>query len=310
MFPRTSSPKFPIEICERIIDHAPPETIQTCVRVCRSWVPRSRFHLFRDVRLDSNRVASMFLFSLEISPILATYVRVLRIDGKFSSHEWIYDVLRTLPPLAVNIRSLCFYSLPLITPDFWTLTSRFTTITALVLVLLPIQPFRNIIQLFNSFQDLQHVEIRFCNLTFDDDLHPDDYSRSHNFKMFKLDGFPSDQQVQFSRWILTSNSFHSLSTLEITSHKPSDELNQLLQRCSKTLQALCLQFLGNDGIFLSKSSCVTVSSPVHRDIDRSSCSYTPLCSSHPLTQKSLRTPRIASDHAKAGSGHSRNSRPR
>lgn len=49
------NPCFPHEILDYIIDilHDEPETLKQCCLVSRSWVPRTRKHLFADIKLHS-----------------------------------------------------------------------------------------------------------------------------------------------------------------------------------------------------------------------------------------------------------------
>jgi hypothetical protein len=53
--PAMSGPRLPPEISDHIVDllHDEPETLEQCCLVSNSWVPRTRKHLFREVRFES-----------------------------------------------------------------------------------------------------------------------------------------------------------------------------------------------------------------------------------------------------------------
>lgn len=94
------SSKFPIEVCERVIDYFPfpvcipshydewddisirRETLYACSLVCRDWVHRSQHHLFRSVELCDARQADAFFDVLKHSPQRALLVQQLRIEPR------------------------------------------------------------------------------------------------------------------------------------------------------------------------------------------------------------------------------------
>jgi hypothetical protein len=47
--------KLPAELMDRIIDflHSDKRTLSACSLVCKSWVPSSRYHLFRDLTIPA-----------------------------------------------------------------------------------------------------------------------------------------------------------------------------------------------------------------------------------------------------------------
>ncbi|KAF9642570.1 hypothetical protein BDM02DRAFT_3105483, partial [Thelephora ganbajun] len=47
-----SDPHLPPEVCDYIVDllHNKPDTLGWCCLVSRSWIPRTRKHLFADIK--------------------------------------------------------------------------------------------------------------------------------------------------------------------------------------------------------------------------------------------------------------------
>lgn len=249
MLPRTGCPKLPTEVCERIIDYASLKTVRTCSYVCRSWVPRSRRRLFYNVTLNSSRTASNFKSVLCGSPhfSLGHYVHILSIDyspgaSDRDSDGSIHAVLRVLPTLLVNLHTLGFYSIDsdVLNPLFFSLASRFTTVKSLQLKWLDNCSFREIVRMMNKFENLEELEIIAGYIDYDD-LDPTtiDSSRSHKLKYLKFDHY---SEGIFSDWLVASNSYQSLSTLDVP-FLFGDELDDLLQKSSQTVQTLRLRVL-------------------------------------------------------------------
>lgn len=94
-------PRVPVELQDMILDylHADIPTLRTCARVCKSWLPRTRTHLFRTITLHGSAPATLLLFALKDEPLLAHYVQRLTLTG---AHDWptLLKLLRRLPALA------------------------------------------------------------------------------------------------------------------------------------------------------------------------------------------------------------------
>lgn len=99
---------LPTELCERIInfvaameDRARVQTLCSCALTCRSWLPRSRFHLFRTVVLRSNSQLASLARTLKDSPLICKSVRNLTVVGAADSdrsESWITLVPMSLSP--------------------------------------------------------------------------------------------------------------------------------------------------------------------------------------------------------------------
>ncbi|KAJ3489342.1 hypothetical protein NLI96_g2193 [Meripilus lineatus] len=251
MFMRSSIPKLPVEVCERIIDNASIGTAKRCSQVCHSWLPRSRVIIFETVTLRSSSKASKLLSLLSRSPSIGYYVCVLRISGPSEIRRWIRDVIRTLPPLLPNVHTLSLSELPHLDSAFYTSVSQFTKVKSLELTLLRAHSIREIIQIVNGFENLRNLHI-YSRYISSLDMHPDDNIRSHKLEAFKLIGYPQRQLDRFFHWIIESNSFQSLSTLDLNIYDYTDELNRILHASSKTLRSLRFEFAMNGSMVLKK----------------------------------------------------------
>lgn len=80
------TPILPPELFDETLDHLwdDPIALQACSLTCRAWVPTTRLHLFRTVRLTSEANCTQFSALLKSSPVVARCVRKLTIDAQYS----------------------------------------------------------------------------------------------------------------------------------------------------------------------------------------------------------------------------------
>ena len=215
--------KLPIELCESVVDclsgsgHNPTlfeytetlesnPTLNACSLVCRSWVPRSQHHLFRQVQLRTSIQAHAFLDAVRHCSHKAQMVQYLGISpvslpSSLSSSEpwrdrrevkpttippcyydWIYKVLIQLPHLLVNLSILALFELPTLHPQFIRLVSRFKTVKGLTLWALNNQSFSEITQIVNHLPQLK--SIYFCHSTW---RQPVRFFPSHRLRLEQVD---------------------------------------------------------------------------------------------------------------------------
>ncbi|KAH9936125.1 uncharacterized protein B0H18DRAFT_972329 [Fomitopsis serialis] len=95
------APRMPPELCDRIIDHLyhDRDGLVACSLTCRAWLPASRLHLFRHVRLQSKTIPS-FLSILTANPAIGPYVEdVMILAGSQGFTIPEIDQMRTLQSL-------------------------------------------------------------------------------------------------------------------------------------------------------------------------------------------------------------------
>lgn len=77
--------RLPIEVCERVIDEClhldwpHHETLGACALTCSQWLPRSRYNLYHELRLQVSKKASSIVDTFTARPELAEHVRVIDI---------------------------------------------------------------------------------------------------------------------------------------------------------------------------------------------------------------------------------------
>lgn len=124
----TSSPKFPIEVFEHIIDHCcvdkahggygrgcirgDRKTLLACALTCKAWLPRSRFQLLRRVAFWRTSQAVAFSRMLNAYPDMASLVQCLNVCRKRKyprgKPEWPTEALMVLARRMPVLRCLVF----------------------------------------------------------------------------------------------------------------------------------------------------------------------------------------------------------
>lgn len=249
-------PYIPPEICQFIIDFFDEVTLPRGVYdwqsdyykdytkhkqglvslglACHSWIPRTRFHIFRTVILDSLSRIERFIRTLSDFPKYGAFVESLEIAGNPEQEElssrWIHRALVALPPLLSSLHTLTFHNLPILHSSYLMLCSRFNSVRSLIIDHLTHQSLGEVIQLVNRFPHLH-------KLTLGANFHLRRSTRCH---------------VKIKRDLTTlslrSHVYHNLSNQAVFSQKyedfsnkyPMPELTSILRSCSQTIQTLYL----------------------------------------------------------------------
>ena len=74
---------LPLEVEENIIDHLHDHTstLLDCSMVCKSWIPRARFHLFRSISIRYKDELDEICNFLDANPSLRSLVRTVTLSG-------------------------------------------------------------------------------------------------------------------------------------------------------------------------------------------------------------------------------------
>ena len=256
-------PAIPTEVVEQIIDMVAEVkhrfdkeevelrtySLYACSLVARSWVPRSRLHLFPFVELSSDRKTRRFLNSLAQSPALGQFVETLQIrphDEDERTCGWIFKALTTLPPLLPNLRELVLCELPDLRQECIAVLSRFRTVESLVLYDLRKQSLREIVLLISRFPHLRRLYVVYCTWKL-----PGRYysGKQHNLTTLHVNSWP-DYDRSFLEWALASKSTGDLTTFHAGSDVAGSATHRILETCFSTLRQLHLYLDDNDGEWL------------------------------------------------------------
>ncbi|KAI0707423.1 hypothetical protein C8Q76DRAFT_749168 [Earliella scabrosa] len=81
--------RLPQEIYDEFLGYLQDDRqcLQSCALVCRAWLTRARYHLFRSVALDPSPRSRQFVELARLSPDLPSYVRDLELRGRASTSK-------------------------------------------------------------------------------------------------------------------------------------------------------------------------------------------------------------------------------
>lgn len=240
-----STGQWGTQLCERL------ETLLSCALVCRGWVTKSRIHIFREVRLDTNRKADSFMATITASPRLGDHVRRVVFDLRHEYNHWIYRAHQILPSLLPNIHHLEYHRLPILHPTFFGLSSRFGIITSLELHGLSVKDwtFRDIVRLINGFNNLKILKMQ-CDWTSPSPFYCHSARQERHPMSLHLDcSDMKDIQVEeMIRWLTKRQQSHPLDEFSLRCARRSTlipTLGDLFKQCSKTLKTLDFSFDNN-----------------------------------------------------------------
>ena len=159
---------FPQEIIDDIIDHfqddPSPKNLQTCSLVARSWVPRSRRSLFRDVSFPGKNRFERWCKAIPPGPDgIASYTRILRLSDPW---ERLMDPAFLQNHIAHfasfrSLQSLVFFLVDLSPFDRNTITGcfhQFESVKSLIFYNVA-SPITNILLLTYLFPNLRRLDI-------------------------------------------------------------------------------------------------------------------------------------------------------
>ena len=254
---------IPTEVVEQVIDMVAEgqdrffwravemrtHSLYACSLVARSWVPRSRLHLYPFVELSSDRKTRRFLNSLAQSPALGQFVETLQIrphDEDERTCGWIFKALTTLPPLLPNLRELVLCELPDLRQECIAVLSRFRTVESLVLYDLRKQSLREIVLLISRFPQLRRLYVVYCTWKL-----PGRYYSGKQHNLTTLHVYASNScESSFLEWTLASKSTSALTVFRAYSDVAGSAVDRVLQSCCSTLQDLHLRIYSDGGEWL------------------------------------------------------------
>lgn len=85
----TMEPIFPPEVCDIFIDllHDDPQTLASCGLVCKDWVPASRSHRFRTIRVNARNHQKLHKLVKSKNVTFLHHVRTVEIDAQWNNHS-------------------------------------------------------------------------------------------------------------------------------------------------------------------------------------------------------------------------------
>ncbi|KZT02320.1 uncharacterized protein LAESUDRAFT_685559 [Laetiporus sulphureus 93-53] len=233
---------LPLELYDEAIDHLwdDPKALAACSLTCRAWVPTSRLHLFRTVRVQNAKHCAGFAAVLAAAPVIARYVHRLTISAEYDGFdqsgqaveddEWVNDVVKWVDKLecvrTVGLSRLRWGALMPETQD--TLMRLFKNVRMLFLFEVRFDASRDVLDFLSAFPVLD--ELYFHGVSWAHES-PAPLMLSGRESLSKPQIMAKDQErMQLSYLFLDPRSSPMLVTEWLLSH-PSEQRLRTIQLC-------------------------------------------------------------------------------
>lgn len=233
---------LPPELVDEAIDHLwdDTQTLRACSLTCRAWVPSSRLHLFRTVRVRSAEDCVRLAALLNSSPIIARCIRKLTVSADYCGVDpdqrgleddgWINTAVELLTKLeCVHTLALSRLRWHALTPETKHAFSRvFKTVKTLLLFEVRFHESADVLGFLSGFPELS--ELYFHGVSW---IHE---SRNPFPSEWQIDSVaPGTEQMQLSYLFLDPRSSPTLVTEWLLNH-PVEQKLRTIQLCWREME--------------------------------------------------------------------------
>jgi hypothetical protein len=241
-----SDPILPPELFDETLDHLwdDPATLRACSLTCRAWVPTTRLHLFRTVRLSSEATCIQFSELLHSNPVVARCVRKLTISAQYSGigadnqavedDKWVNasaGIARSLGAQSristLALSRLRWSSLEQSTRDAF--KELFHGVKTLLLFEVRFHASGDVLEFLDAFPDLE--ELYFHAVSWDhESAAPAGSASASDWLSMQTHALANDEKMHLTYLFLDPRSSPTLVTEWILSH-PSEQKLRTIQLC-------------------------------------------------------------------------------
>lgn len=273
--PLQAVPILPPELMDETIDYLwdDHKALEACSLTCRSWVPSSRLHLFRTVRVRSAEDCTKLSVLLQSSPIIAHCVRKLTIDAEYKGvgedgtlsedDSWVNEAAGLLSKFhrvhTLALSRLKWTSLSYSTRNAF--TSVFNTVKTLLLFEVQFYASGDVLHFLSRFPVLS--ELYFHGVSWDREMpspEPENRHVGEHMDLTYLFLDPKSSPTLVTEWLLSHPSEKKLRTIQLCwrEFENTEALGALLQNSGSDLECLRVEFpsgLSEEGTLYCKQLC-------------------------------------------------------
>ncbi|KAK7694031.1 hypothetical protein QCA50_003607 [Cerrena zonata] len=252
-------PILPPELIDETIDHLwdDHKALEACSLTSRSWVPSSRLHLFRTVRVRSAEDCIKLSALLQSSPIIAHCIRKLTIDAEYKGVDedgtpseddsWVNEATGLLSKLR-RVHTLALSRVKWTSLSYSTrnaFTSVFSTVKTLLLFEVQFHASGDVLRFLSRFPVLS--ELYFHGVSWDRETpppEPEDYHLGEHMDLTYLFLDPKSSPTLVTEWLLRHPSEKKLRTIQLCWREieNTETLGALLQSSGSDLECLRVEF--------------------------------------------------------------------
>ncbi|PIL24520.1 hypothetical protein GSI_14276 [Ganoderma sinense ZZ0214-1] len=275
--------RLPPELCDQTIDHLwdDPDALRACSLTCKDWLPSSRYHLFRNVRLRHSDDVTRFRALLDSNPTIAPCVRKLSLSAEYNcggaareDDAWVnsaaelFSVLQHVTTLA--LARVRWHALSGRTRAAF--TGLFKSVRQLFLFEVAFDTSRDVVAFLSAFPALRELYFHAVSWATDSpapfeledgsDAPLDTTSKIPRMQLSYLFLDPTSSPTLVTEWLLRRPGSHALQTIQLCWRElgSTKAVGALLRASGSALESLHVEFP-------SPPSPSSPSSPSHLDMD-------------------------------------------
>ena len=245
---------LPLELCWAIIDFVAAFTddrdssLAACVLVCHAWLPYARAHLFHTVALRTFQEYDRFVEALQLSPSLASLVRVLhfKIRGIVTdpSHQGRTPPVSLFAQLPL-LESISYYSW--LSAQTQQLRSEIAglphvaSVTSFTINVCVFRRFSDLVLLLGVFPNLRKLWL-FDVIFLDHDVPGPGLDQQRRLPLKSLYLISLRETTPVLQWLINASSIASLRRVSagMTDETSQATLSRFLRACGSSLRHLSL----------------------------------------------------------------------
>ncbi|TBU35415.1 hypothetical protein BD311DRAFT_1947 [Dichomitus squalens] len=259
--------RLPPELCDQTIDHLwdDLESLRACSLTCKDWLPGSRYHLFRNVRLRHSDDVTRFRALLTSSPGIAPCVRKLSLSADYDrsaedgaareDDAWVNSAAELFPMLQhVTTLALARVRWHALSGDTRAaFAGLFKSVRQLFLFEVSFDASRDVVAFLSAFPALQELYFQAVSWAndspspFDDpgaELRPDAMLDTSRMQLSYLFLDPKSSPTLVTEWLLQRPDEQRLQTIQLCWRELDNtkSVGDLLQASGSSLESLQVEF--------------------------------------------------------------------
>ncbi|KAI8982881.1 hypothetical protein BD414DRAFT_463930 [Trametes punicea] len=262
VFPRRVT--LPPELCDYTIDYLwdDVESLRACSLTCKAWLPSSRYHLFRNVRLRHADDVARFRTLLISAPGIAHCVRKLSFSADYDGataegspqedDAWVNGAAELLPKLnridTLGLARVRWHALHQKTRSAF--ADVFRTVRQLFLFEVSFDASRDVISFLSGFPALQELYFQAVSwkhdspAPFDDPNTPHEFAEVGSMHLSYLFLDPKSSPTLVTEWLLKHPEEQRLRTIQLCWRELENTkaVGDLLQVSGASLESLQVEF--------------------------------------------------------------------
>lgn len=248
----------PPELTDRIIDCLQDNTasLRNCALVCHAWLPRCRYHIFRNIRISSSSTLHMLValshnsralphFNLLQTLHLVEDSTMLHPGGSPFVHSapiLLGEVVSTVATLSISAVNWMKLSL---CQKFLNSCAHFSSLDTLILDHCVFQSFRDVQHLLCALPVLSKLKVtRMTQWVSVGDARKLRQTERPRLTTLEISDCWEKETGDLFEWLLGTPSRDTLATLKLSTSLKADELQTFLTGIGSSLQTLEMHFQG------------------------------------------------------------------